>query len=120
MEAPPKLFKPNSTTGKYIIVLAPDRDYTIFYTVEDSVVQTEHIFIPEESAYQEIERSIGLKPIELQGFQVDAPEPSNQTEQPKETPPAETAEDTPKIEIEPEVAGSKDLVGVAALFGQLQ
>jgi len=71
MEAPPQLFKPNSTTGKYIIVLPPDRDYTIFYNVGDSILQTEHIFIPEESAYQEIERSIGLKPVELLGYKLN-------------------------------------------------
>ena len=73
MDAAPKLFKPNSTTGKYIIVLAPDRDYTIFYTVEDSILQTEHIFIPEESAYQEIEKTIGLKPVELLNFNINEP-----------------------------------------------
>ncbi|PCH95561.1 MAG: hypothetical protein COB85_04405 [Bacteroidetes bacterium] len=79
MDSPPKIFKPNSITGKYIIVLAPDRDYTIFYSVEDSILQTEHIFIPEESAYQEIERTIGLKPFELSGFTFNDPSPPEES-----------------------------------------
>ncbi len=65
-DAAPQIYKPNSITGKYIIILSPDRDYTISYMMNDSTVQTEHIFIPEESAYQEIEKSIRLKPVKLQ------------------------------------------------------
>ena len=64
-DGPPKIYKPNSITGKYIIILSPDKDYAISYVVNDSTVHTEHIFIPEESAYQEIEKSISLKPIKL-------------------------------------------------------
>ena len=63
----PKIAKPNSATGKYIVILNPGRDYNISYILNDSVIHAENIFIPEESNYQEIERTIDLKTVELDG-----------------------------------------------------
>jgi len=66
LSAPPQVYKPNSTTGKYLIVLKPGKDYRIEYLLNEQIIQSEHLFIPEESAYQEIEKSIEIKPIELE------------------------------------------------------
>jgi hypothetical protein len=61
----PDIYRPNINTGKYIIMLTPGKDYRIQYKVEGAIMHVEHIFVPEESAYQEIEKSIDLSPIEL-------------------------------------------------------
>jgi len=60
------IYRPNIKTGKYIIMLTPGKDYRIQYKVEDTIMHVEHIFVPEESAYQEIEKSIDLSPIKLE------------------------------------------------------
>ena len=65
-DAQSQIYKPNSSTGKYIIVLNPGKDYNISYFINDSLVHTENVFIPEESAYQEIEKSIDLKTLNIQ------------------------------------------------------
>jgi len=62
----PDLYRPNSKTGKYLIMLVPGKDYRIQYRLHGTVMHTEFIFIPEESAYQEIEKSIDLRPIKLE------------------------------------------------------
>ena len=62
----PDLYKPNANTGKYIIMLTPGKDYRIQYKVDGVTMHVEHIFVPEESAYQEIEKSIDLSPINLE------------------------------------------------------
>ena len=46
-------------------MLSPGKDYRIEYRVDGVVRHKEHIFVPEESAYQEIEKSIDLQPIKL-------------------------------------------------------
>ncbi|HIA36285.1 MAG TPA: hypothetical protein EYN89_05995 [Flavobacteriales bacterium] len=65
LSSPPGIFKPNSSTGKYVIVLKPGRDYKIEYLLNDLIVKTDHIFVLEESVYQEIEKSVIMEPIEL-------------------------------------------------------
>lgn len=62
----PDLYRPNVATGKYLIMLSPGKDYRIQYELDGVVNHTEYIFIPEESAYQEIEKSIDLQPIVLE------------------------------------------------------
>ena len=62
----PDLYRPNASTGKYIIMLSPGKDYRIQYKMQGTIVHVELIFVPEESAYQEIEKSIELSPIELE------------------------------------------------------
>jgi len=62
----PDLYRPNIVTGKYIVMLSPGKDYKIQYELHGAIVYTEYIFIPEESAYQEIEKSIDLPPIRLE------------------------------------------------------
>lgn len=73
-DALPLISKPNSSTGKYIIILHAGKDYNISYLINDSIVHSENIFIPEESSYQEIERTIDLKKIEVDG-RISALEP---------------------------------------------
>ncbi|MBL4755276.1 MAG: PD40 domain-containing protein [Flavobacteriales bacterium] len=61
----PDLYRPNVSTGKYIIMLSPGKDYRIQYKMKGAIVLVEFIFVPEESAYQEIEKILELSPIEL-------------------------------------------------------
>ena len=65
LSSPPQIFKPNSSTGKYLIVLKPGRDYKIEYLLNDQIVKSDHIFVLEESVYQEIEKSVEMEPVEL-------------------------------------------------------
>jgi len=66
-DSPALIYTPNSSTGKYIIILNAGRDYNVSYMINDSIVHSENIFIPEESSYQEIERTIDLKKIDADG-----------------------------------------------------
>jgi len=67
----PMIYRPNSNTGKYIIVLPPGKDYRINYVINSTTVHSRVIFVPEESAYQEIEQSIGLQYIDFDGNPAD-------------------------------------------------
>jgi len=62
----PDLYRPNVSTGKYIIMLSPGKDYMIKYTMNGRIMHVENIYVPDESAYQEIEKSIRLSPIRLE------------------------------------------------------
>ena len=82
-DSPALIYTPNSSTGKYIIILNAGRDYNVAYMINDSIVHSENIFIPEESSYQEIERTIDLKKIDADGTIAST---SPEDEEVKETP----------------------------------
>jgi outer membrane protein OmpA-like peptidoglycan-associated protein len=64
-------YTPNSKTGKFLFILAPEKTYNIYCEAENYMYYAENLTVPNETAYQEIERAIILKPIILQGSGYD-------------------------------------------------
>lgn len=56
-------YKPNSATGKYILILAEDGDYNITYSAKDRLFSSDNLVVPENSSYQEISSHQELKPV---------------------------------------------------------
>jgi len=54
-------YKPNSVTGKFLVVLPPGTSYKIDYSLDDSVITTTNLNIASDSKYQEIEQTISLE-----------------------------------------------------------
>jgi hypothetical protein len=61
------IFKPNSKTGKYLIILDPGKDYNLNFEAEDHMIFTEKISTKGVKTYKEIDL-----PIELKSFEIGA------------------------------------------------
>ena len=58
-------FESNKTTGKYLVSLPSGKNYGLIVRKESYLFHSENFNIPETAAYQEVEKNIGLKKIEV-------------------------------------------------------
>lgn len=58
-------YKPNSATGRYVIILPPGKNYSVTYEADDFLFQSDNINITDSMAYQEIERPVELAPLQV-------------------------------------------------------
>jgi outer membrane protein OmpA-like peptidoglycan-associated protein len=58
-------YKPNSATGRYVIILPPGKNYAVTYEAEDFLFQSDNINITDSMAYQQIERPVELAPLQV-------------------------------------------------------
>lgn len=58
-------YQPNSSTGKYVIILPPGRNYSITYEATDFLYQSDNINIHDSAAYQVINRPVELAPLSV-------------------------------------------------------
>ncbi|MCA6364180.1 MAG: OmpA family protein [Bacteroidetes bacterium] len=58
-------YKPNSATGRYVIILPPGKNYAVTYEAEDFLFQSDNINIVDSMAYQQIERPVELAPLQV-------------------------------------------------------
>lgn len=58
-------FESNATTGKYLVSLPSGKNYGLIVRKENYLFHSENFNIPETAAYQEVERDICLKNIEV-------------------------------------------------------
>lgn len=58
-------YVPNSSTGRYVIVLPPGRNYSITYEATDYLYQSDNINISDSMAYQVIDRPVELEPLKV-------------------------------------------------------
>ena len=66
-------FKPRARDSKFTIIIPPGSDYHLDYTYNDSVFYQDDIFVPENSAYQEIEKAISLGAIDFSSIKKKEP-----------------------------------------------
>ena len=55
------IYKPNSETGKFLVVLPEGDNYEVAYMLDDSTIAEEKLELADNSSYQEIEKTITLK-----------------------------------------------------------
>jgi len=58
-------FESNNTTGKYLVSLPSGKNYGLIVRKESYLFHSENFNIPETAAYQEVEKNICLKKIEV-------------------------------------------------------
>ncbi|PCI93999.1 MAG: peptidoglycan-associated lipoprotein [Flavobacteriales bacterium] len=58
-------FESNNTTGKYLVSLPSGKNYGLIIRKESYLFHSENFNIPETAAYQEVEKNICLKKIEV-------------------------------------------------------
>ncbi len=58
-------FESNATTGKYLVSLPSGKNYGLIVRKESYLFHSENFNIPETAAYQEVEKNICLKKIEV-------------------------------------------------------
>jgi outer membrane protein OmpA-like peptidoglycan-associated protein len=58
-------FKSNKTTGKYLVSLPSGKNYGLIVRKESYLFHSENFNISDSAAYQEVEKNIGLKKIEV-------------------------------------------------------
>ncbi len=64
-ESRPHLYRPNRTTGDYVMSLIPGHEYDLDYTYMDSSFFQTQVTIPENSSYMDIQKTIQLNLIDL-------------------------------------------------------
>ncbi len=58
-------YRPNPITGEYIYILDPEKTYNILLTATGYLGYTHDFYVPSDSSYQIIHRSIELNPIKF-------------------------------------------------------
>lgn len=58
-------YKPNSASGKYLIVLPAGRDYEVSYEGSACYYKTDYISVPANAQYHIVENAINLNPLEV-------------------------------------------------------
>jgi hypothetical protein len=58
-------YAPNTSTGKYIIILHPGKVYNIEYQSDAGILYSEKFDVPLGSSYQEIDRAVNLPPLKI-------------------------------------------------------
>jgi len=58
-------YRPRADNGRFILVLNPGKDYMITYEADGYSARSEKLFVPENTAYFEINRAIQMNPISL-------------------------------------------------------
>lgn len=56
-------YKPIKRNGSYSLIIPPGSNYKISYQTEGNEFYSESIFVPEESAYQEISKEVRMNPV---------------------------------------------------------
>ncbi|MFT4523952.1 MAG: tetratricopeptide (TPR) repeat protein [Bacteroidia bacterium] len=59
------VYKPRNDNGTFILILHPGNNYNIAYEAEGYMYRSEKLFVPENTAYFEIHRTIELKKMVL-------------------------------------------------------
>lgn len=59
------IYRPNSANGRYVIILPPGRNYGVTYEADDFLFQSDNINITDSMAYQQIERTVELAPLQV-------------------------------------------------------
>jgi len=59
------IYNPNSTTGKYILILPQGNNYNISFEADGHMYHSENLYIAENSAYSEIHKTIELATIKV-------------------------------------------------------
>ena len=59
------IYNPNSTTGKYLLILPQGHNYNISFEADGHLYHTENLYIAANSAYSEINRAIELSTIKV-------------------------------------------------------
>ncbi|MCB9187251.1 MAG: PD40 domain-containing protein [Flavobacteriales bacterium] len=60
------VYRPRPDNGKFVLILHPGENYNIAYESDGYLFKSEKLFVPENTAYFEINRAIQLKPVALQ------------------------------------------------------
>ncbi|MFC2175635.1 hypothetical protein ACFLR1_01525 [Bacteroidota bacterium] len=58
-------YRPRKDNGRFILILHPGHNYDISYEANDYLYKSEKLFVPENTAYFEINRAVQLKPLSL-------------------------------------------------------
>ncbi len=56
-------YSPNSSTGKYLYILTPGKNYQISYTIDGEEMLSKKIKVPDDSSYGITNKAIDLEPI---------------------------------------------------------
>lgn len=56
-------YKPRDDNGRFILILHPGKNYNIAYETDGYLFKSEKLYVPENTAYFEINRAIQLKPV---------------------------------------------------------
>lgn len=59
------IYKPREDNGRFVLILHPGQNYNIAYESDGYLYKSEKLFVPENTAYFEINRAIQLKPVAL-------------------------------------------------------
>ncbi|MBL4657232.1 MAG: PD40 domain-containing protein, partial [Flavobacteriales bacterium] len=59
------IYNPNSTTGKYLLILPQGKNYNISFESDGLLHHSENLFVAENSAYAEINKAIELSTIRI-------------------------------------------------------
>jgi hypothetical protein len=59
------VYRPRSDNGKFVLILHPGGNYNIAYEADGYLYKSEKLFVPENTAYFEINRAIQLSPMVL-------------------------------------------------------
>lgn len=57
------IYKPNSTTGKYLLILLPGKNYNIIFEEEGYLFHSEKLYIKDQFIYQQKDKPVELVPI---------------------------------------------------------
>lgn len=60
------IYRPRSDNGRFVLILHPGQSYNIAYEADGYLYKSEKLFVPENTAYFEINRAIQLKPMVLE------------------------------------------------------
>lgn len=60
------IYKPRDDNGRFILILHPGKNYNIAYESDGYLFKSEKLYVPENTAYFEINRAIQLKPITVE------------------------------------------------------
>jgi outer membrane protein OmpA-like peptidoglycan-associated protein len=59
------IYTPNSSTGKYLFILPPGKNYNIAYEAEGYLFQSENLDVTDSSSYRLIHKAIELTPLRV-------------------------------------------------------
>lgn len=58
-------YRPNRRSGTFSIIIPPGSKYNFSYQIDDKVISSEEVFVPNDISYQEIQKEVNLKPIRV-------------------------------------------------------
>jgi len=59
------IYTPNSSTGKYLFILPPGKNYNIAYEAEGYLFQSENLDVKDSSSYRVIHKAVDLMPLRV-------------------------------------------------------